>query len=410
MIYYFQTAIGGNNVMVEKNSKRLANLSLLVASTGFVATMPFQAKIIQILSGGFEAALVGGLADWFAVTAMFRHPLNIPIPHTALLPKNRSKITEGILSTLNNQWLSKESLIEKVNEQQWIEKGVKSFENMLNDEESREKIITSIQQFGTSIQKESIEKMIQDSLHTTIHSISSEKIWTNVIDKIFQNEWDEKTYEFLLNKIEDYVKMPHIKELIGREIIQFIERKFFMIKAFLPMIGEEKIIEFIHSGLLDLLIDLKNPTSARRKTILSFIRLEAEKSKTNENVIRQLDEWKNSGATYAIQEVTNWIQNKFADRTFIINTILRLVDYFKKSGWIDKLDISFKKILTQLIEKYHYKIGDLVRLNIEKLSTEEITDLLENKIGKDITWIRVNGAVCGFLIGIILSTIQIFFK
>jgi len=396
--------------MVEKNSKRLANLSLLVASTGFVATMPFQAKIIQILSGGFEAALVGGLADWFAVTAMFRHPLNIPIPHTALLPKNRAKITEGILSSLNNQWLSKESLIEKVNEQKWIEKGVDSFENMLNDEESKEKIISSIQEFGTSIPKESIEKIIQDSLHTTLKSISSEKIWSNVIDKVFQNEWDEKTYEFLIDKIEDYVKMPHIKELIGREIIQFIERKFFMIKAFLPMIGEEKIIEFIHNGLLDLLIELKNPESDRRKTILSFIRIEAEKSKTNENVIRQLDEWKNSGATYAIQEVTNWIQNKLADRTYIFNTLLRLLDFIKKSGWVNKIDISFKKILYQLIEKYHYKIGELVRMNIEKLSTEEITDLLENKIGKDITWIRVNGAVCGFLIGIILSTIQIIFK
>jgi len=396
--------------MVEKNSKRLANLSLLVASTGFVATMPFQAKIIQILSGGFEAALVGGLADWFAVTAMFRHPLNIPIPHTALLPKNRAKITEGILSSLNNQWLSKESLIEKVNEQQWIEKGVDSFESMLNNEESREKIITSIQEFGTSIQKESIEKIIHDSLQTTLHSISSEKIWSNVIDKVFQNEWDEKTYEFLIDKIEGYVKMPHIKELIGREIIQFIERKFFMIKAFLPMIGEEKIIEFIHNGLLDLLIELKNPESDRRKTILSFIRIEAEKSKTNENVIRQLDEWKNSGATYAIQEVTNWIQNKLADRTYISETLLRLLDFIKQSGWVNKIDMSFKKILYQLIEKYHYKIGELVRMNIEKLSTEEITDLLENKIGKDITWIRVNGAVCGFLIGLILSTIQIIFK
>lgn len=396
--------------MIENNSKRLANLSLLIASTGFVATMPFQAKIVQILSGGFEAALVGGLADWFAVTAMFRHPLGIPIPHTALLPKNRVKITEGILSTLNNQWLSKESLVDKVNEQQWIEKGVHAFEKMLDDEESREKIITSIQQAGTSIQKESIEKMIHDSFRSTIDLISSEKILSNVIDKIFENEWDEKTYEFLISKIEDYVKMPHIKELIGREIIQFIERKFFMIKAFLPMIGEEKIIEFIHSGLLDLLIELKNPTSERRKTILSFIRIEAEKSKTNENVIRQLNEWKNSGATYAIQEVSNWIQNKLSDRTFIMNTLLRILVFIKKSGWINKIEISFKKILYQLIEKYHYKIGELVRMNIEKLSTEEITDLLENKIGKDITWIRVNGAVCGFLIGIILSTIQIIFK
>ena len=69
---------------------------------------------IDLLHGGFEAGLVGGLADWFAVTALFRHPLGLPIPHTALLPNNRKRMTNALVSILRNDWLSKESIQEKV--------------------------------------------------------------------------------------------------------------------------------------------------------------------------------------------------------------------------------------------------------------------------------------------------------
>lgn len=392
--------------MKEKNSKRLANISLFVATCGFAVTMPFQSKIFQILSGGFEAALVGGLADWFAVTAMFRHPLGIPIPHTALLPKNREKITEGILSTLNNQWLSKESLIEKVEERNWIHQGINAFEELLENDETKTKIIKSIQQFGDSIQDETIEKFLLKTFKPTIDSLSTQKLLSNAMDTVIKNEWDAKTYEFLITKIEETVSLPHIKELIGKEVIQFIERKFFMIKAFLPMIGEEKITEFIHSGLIDLLGELKDPTSDRRKFILSFIRLEAEKNKSNEHIIRQLDEWKNKGYDYLVEQAIRLVRSKIADENFLLNTIRNSIGFIKTSDFIESIEKGFKTLLINLIEKYHHKIGDLVRFNIEKLSTAEITDLLENKIGKDITWIRVNGAVCGFIIGIILTSIR----
>ncbi|PGS50600.1 DUF445 domain-containing protein [Bacillus sp. AFS041924] len=395
--------------MKEKNSKRLANLSLLVATCGFAATAPFQSKLLQILSGGFEAALVGGLADWFAVTAMFRHPLGIPIPHTALLPKNRKKITDSILNTLNNQWLSKESLIEKVEEREWIHQGISAFEQLVENEESRNKMIHSIKQFGMSIQDETIEKFLLNSFKPTIDSISSQRLLSNAVDTVIEKEWDSKTYEFLINKIVETVSLPHIKELIGKEVIQFIERKFFMIKAFLPMIGEEKITEFIHSGLLDLLSELKDPNSDRRNFILSFIRMEAQKNKSNENIIRQLDEWKHKGYEYLVDQAIKLFRNKINDEEFILNTIQKIIIFTKNSNWIDNVELSFKKLLINTIEKYHHKIGDLVKYNIEKLSTEEITDLLENKIGKDITWIRVNGAVCGFIIGLILTTLRMIF-
>src|SRR5689334_3966797 len=71
---------------------------------GAGATLPW----LPIVAAGFEAAMVGGIADWFAVTALFRHPLGIPIPHTALVVERRDKLVDGIVATVQDEWLSPE--------------------------------------------------------------------------------------------------------------------------------------------------------------------------------------------------------------------------------------------------------------------------------------------------------------
>src|SRR5438552_389296 len=58
-----------------------------------------------------EAAMVGGLADWFAVTALFRHPLGLPIPHTAIVPANKDRIGEGLARFLDRHFLTRDLLI-----------------------------------------------------------------------------------------------------------------------------------------------------------------------------------------------------------------------------------------------------------------------------------------------------------
>jgi len=120
-------------VKQKRNSRYLATLFLIVMALGFFITMPFQDYIIgRLLQGAFEAGVVGGLADWFAVTALFRHPLGIPIPHTALLPNNRKRMTEAATNLVENNWLSKESIKSKVAQVQITEKLLQELEKNLD--------------------------------------------------------------------------------------------------------------------------------------------------------------------------------------------------------------------------------------------------------------------------------------
>src|SRR5207245_4461916 len=92
---------------------RVGSVSLALAAGGAAACHlglrggPFAGSTwLRVVAAGFEAATVGGFADWFAVTALFRHPLGLPIPHTAIIPARRAKIIEGIVTMVEEDWLS----------------------------------------------------------------------------------------------------------------------------------------------------------------------------------------------------------------------------------------------------------------------------------------------------------------
>ncbi|MDQ3427713.1 MAG: DUF445 family protein, partial [Gemmatimonadota bacterium] len=90
---------------------------LLVAMAGvFVAARIFESRYpwLGYIRATAEAAMVGGVADWFAITALFRHPLNIPIPHTAIIPSRKDRIGRSLGNFVQNNFLSNEVLNSKL--------------------------------------------------------------------------------------------------------------------------------------------------------------------------------------------------------------------------------------------------------------------------------------------------------
>ena len=78
--------------------KRLATGLLVLAAMVYIATLLLESRWpwLSWVRAAAEAAMVGGVADWFAVTALFRHPLGIPIPHTAIIPQNKDRIGDTL--------------------------------------------------------------------------------------------------------------------------------------------------------------------------------------------------------------------------------------------------------------------------------------------------------------------------
>ena len=105
-------------IIVNKNKelqgmKTFALAVLSLAFAGYVIGTYFHIGVLRAFS---EAAMVGGLADWFAVVALFRRPMGLPIPHTALIPNNKDRIGENLGKFVTDEFLTHERLEPKINE------------------------------------------------------------------------------------------------------------------------------------------------------------------------------------------------------------------------------------------------------------------------------------------------------
>ncbi|MCU4765924.1 DUF445 domain-containing protein [Bacillus toyonensis] len=408
-------------------TKYIAGISLGVMGVGFAASIPFQGTIAgEIIQGGFEAGLVGGLADWFAVTALFHHPMGIPIPHTALLPKNRKRVTKGLIHTLENEWLTKESITNKVKEMQLAQMVLQIAEREMQSDAVKKGIVTIAEKAIVSIDTEKLAVIIEKELKTYLHTINTSNILQVLVDQLVVQEYDEKTLDYILVKVKDWTAQDEARYQLGSLGMKAMENikvdgfLQFTLKSFMNIVDEDKIGGILQKFIISNINSLQDADNITRQLILAKIRQEIINVKGNEALLQELENWKekwiaNWDATDKIKEMLEQVQQRavtfvnkeeFAD-TYVIPFLQTQMNKIKEDEvTVQKIEDWLQKQVVTLVEKNHSKIGKLVQENLDKLDDKTLIEMIENNVGKDLQWIRVNGAVCGFMIGLILEGIK----
>ncbi|MEK7017162.1 DUF445 domain-containing protein [Bacillus sp. FSL R9-9410] len=410
-------------------TKYIAGISLGVMGVGFAASIPFQGTVAgEIIQGGFEAGLVGGLADWFAVTALFRHPLGIPIPHTALLPKNRKRVTKGLVSTLENEWLTKESITSKVKEIQLAQMVLQIAEKELQSDAVKKGIVTIAEKAILQIDTEKLAVIIEKELKTYLHTINTSNILQVLVDQLVVQEYDEKTLDYILVKVKDWTAQDEARYQLGSLGMKAMENikvdgfLQFTLKSFMNIVDEDKIGGILQKFIISNINSLQDADNSTRQLILAKIRQEIINVKENENesLLQELENWKekwiaNWDATDKIKEMLEQVQNRavnfvqneeFADKYLVPFLKTQMNKVKEDASTVQKIEDWLQKQVVIFVEKNHSKIGKLVQENLDKLDDKTLIEMIENNVGKDLQWIRVNGAVCGFMIGLVLEGIK----
>ena len=408
-------------------TKYIAGISLGVMGVGFAASIPFQGTVAgEIIQGGFEAGLVGGLADWFAVTALFRHPMGIPIPHTALLPKNRKRVTKGLINTLENEWLTKESITNKVKEMQLAQMVLQIAEREMQSDVVKKGIVTIAEKAIVSIDTEKLAVIIEKELKTYLHTIHTSNILQVLVDQLVVQEYDEKTLDYILVKVKDWTAQDEARYQLGSLGMKAMENikvdgfLQFTLKSFMNIVDEDKIGGILQKFIISNINSLQDADNSTRQLILAKIRQEIINVKENEALLQELENWKekwiaNWDGTEKIKEMLEQVQQKavafvnneeFADK-YVIPFLQKQMNKIKDDEvTVQKIEDWLQKQVVKLVENNHSKIGKLVQENLDKLDDKTLIEMIENNVGKDLQWIRVNGAVCGFMIGLVLEGIK----
>ncbi|MFS0727283.1 DUF445 domain-containing protein [Paenibacillus sp. 1P07SE] len=411
------------------NTRNIATLSLLVMGVGFAVMLFLPDNLaVELLKGGFEAGLVGGIADWFAVTALFHHPLQIPIPHTALLIKNRVRIIQSLISALENELLNKQSIQEKLRAFKLMEVLSGAVLRQLRRPAFRRAVLRSAQGALAELPLAKAVQPIQAAVGNYARQADIGGTAQHLLTRMMERGYDEKALDYVLQEAIEWARKPSTQEMLGRRVseklseVQMGGLMGFAIQAFSGFMSEEKLGPLLQNMLLEELRKLREADNESRAALLRELRIRMLLLADNEKLIHQLqstaDEYLQSEAFAAfilarLEELRVALAARLAAEEasgggILLRSYISLVRYLARrpelpKSWEDRV-IGY---VIDLVETHHYRIGILVRENLEKLDNKTLVAMIEQKVGKDLQWIRVNGALCGFVVGVVLTVLQL---
>ena len=363
-----------------------------------------------------EAAMVGALADWFAVTALFHHPLGIPIPHTNLIQNSKERIGDNLGNFVVSNFLSPQNIrpyILKLKVSNFIGEWLSKEKNQEALLKNSSEIILSI---INKLDDEEVSKFISNKVKDFGNSIELNKLLGNGMDYLLDKNDHQKIITNLSAQIKNYVAENNamIQERVKKESYSFI-----------PKFLDDKIADKIASGLSSFFLEVEeNPEHPLRAIITQKLYEFASDLKENE---KWKDEFQNIKTDLLQNEKLNqysndiWISIKNTINNELSEENSGLKKYLKKNisefshnlqndeSLQYKIDHWVRVTAYKYILKNTHQVGNLISSTVGNWEGKELSEKLELEVGKDLQFIRVNGTLVGGLVGLIIYTIAHFF-
>ncbi|SMG49107.1 DUF445 domain-containing protein [Paenibacillus aquistagni] len=412
------------------NSKYIAVVSLIIMAVGFAITLLLPDYTwILILQGGFEAGLVGGFADWFAVTALFRHPMGIPIPHTSLLLKNKDRIVNSLVSALETELLNKESIEKKLRSWNLVERAGTMATNAILKRSIRAQVMDTAIQLVEKLPLDKLAPVIQSGVVSYLRKAELHQSADQLATYLLKQGYDEKALDYVLETADTWAKRLETKRMLGRLANEKMgEVKLgglmgFAFQAFAGFMDEDKLGQLLQSMITSSIKDLKDEDNEYRAMIIHEIRVQVFQLTNQEDKLNRLKDWlilrieeERTEEIFKerLEEVRSMVLAAFrrerdtGGRMVLKGYRMVTSQVQAHPEWMHELENKVSQAIVKLVENNHYRIGQLVKENVDQMDDEALVEMLEGKIGKDLQWIRVNGALCGFVIGLALAVIKMF--
>ncbi|MET0944848.1 MAG: DUF445 domain-containing protein [Flavobacterium sp.] len=400
-------------VKVKALKKMKANALLLLgfAVLLFIIAIYFKIPMLQAFS---EAAMVGGIADWFAVVALFRHPLGIPIWHTAIIPTKKNEIGENLGNFVSEEFLNREKLEIKLEEFNFATKA----SDWLAQEENANKIagavaVNIIPGILRTIKDEDVKRFIQVQFKEKLEAINFGDWVALALEPLQKGNVKDQLLTNLLEVMS--AELSDNKDLIRKKV-----------KASTPFLSfglaDKSISEGIFNGLQEFLDEAKKPESEIRIKIDEYIADFLEKVKNSEEMRIKINNLiLGFAGKKEVQDYINgiWDEIKLSisndlekgDESSIKKNISSLIQGFgngikEDPVMIDKINNFIKNDLLSVLLNNKKVIGDLISSTVKSWDGKEVSEKLELEIGKDLQYIRINGTLVGGLIGLVIYAVE----
>ncbi len=407
-----------------RTAKRQALGLLLLVTAVFIATSVVErGLVLNCIKAIAEAAMVGALADWFAVVALFRKPLGLPIPHTAVIARNQERIGRNLAAFVRDKFLDVPSLVALIRRHdpaerlaQWL---LAPGNTALLGNQATRLVSAALE----TVQDAQVERFIQKAARALIGQVDMSRALAAVLDTLTHNGRHQALLDDVLAKLIELLKNEDTRAWVAQTIVLWLKKDHPRTEKLLPSdwLGD-KGSALLARALESLMADVTaNPQHALRAQFDTAVQRFIERLRSDPEWERKGEEvrtWLQTDATVGGYVQTLWLDLRGALQRDLADADSVLARQVGKLGlWLGEslagdaaLRQSFNDRLEHWVQGLAPDVSAFIAQHIEdtvrRWDAEEMTDLIEVNIGKDLQYIRINGTVVGGLIGLVLFAVS----
>ena len=401
--------------------KARATGMLVVATIVFIVARVFESRYpwVGFIRATAEASMVGGIADWFAVTALFRHPLGIPIPHTAIIPANKDRVGKTLAAFVQRNFLTREVIEARLRGLHIGERLASWIAQPENARTIARQTATALSAGAQVLRDEDIQQLIDHSVAERIRKTRIAPVAGRLLSVVTEGNRHQELLNEAIVLIARTVEQNHdlIRERVERESPWWV-----------PTAVDEKIYRKIIASIERTLVEIRDdPEHPLRERFDQALRTFIDNLQHSPQTVARAEELKQEFLdTEAVRRFSAslWMDAKAAllraaensdKSTKSGGTIERALTTFGEAVLADpalvrKLDDIIMDVAVFLVERYQNDVADLITHTVQNWDAEVTTKRVELAIGRDLQFIRINGTLVGALAGLIIYTISRFVR
>ncbi len=399
--------------------KRVATGLLVVAAAIFVVARFLERywPWMALVRATAEASLVGGLADWFAVTALFRRPLGIPIPHTAIIPTQKDRIGRILGNFLQNHFLSTQVLAANLKQMHLAERVARWLADKANAQRLAGQLAAGVAQTVQALPETEVRELIRESAISRLQATPLAPMLGNVLTVVAADERHQALLDEALHLVADAIDA-------NRGTLRDVVRD--QSPWWMPGAVDNAIYERFVSAARRFVGDVEaNPHHpVRLKFDVAFRRF-IEQLKTAPEVMARAEAIKREILdSPAVEEFAGSLWDKargaaakYADkpREEALEPVGRGIAAVGESllanpERLDELDDFIIHFIASLLEQHRQEVADLIAFTVQQWDAELAARRIELAVGRDLQFIRLNGTIVGGLAGLAIYLFSLIFK
>ncbi len=355
-----------------------------------------------------EAGTVGAIADWYAVVALFRHPCGIPIPHTAIIPKNQQRIAESLGSFIEENFLTPEVIVGRLS-------GFNAAQALAGWLAVRENSVTiadvvagSLPRLLDGMDEADIEHFFDRIVIPQLRTLDVSRMAAEVLDILTEGNRHQPLLDRGLSAAESW-----LSNNVGLIKAKFSEASKFTlstIDAYIVNKFVEGMVALMHEVASNPEHELRRRFDVAVEALSSELRTSAVYRRFGRLVLRDCIRHLQGSGYYRVvlDRVRAYVHADLGNKDSVVREMLTgtLVSVGKgvasEPANSHKLNAWWREIAGVLVLRHRHRLSALITDVVKGWDEKEVSAKLEAEIGRDLQYIRINGTLVGGTVGLLI--------